>query len=79
MPSIVPMPRKGVVGNGRWNNCFGPGIRTAAGSPNKRLVCVSIAQPPSGELPKLPRGTRPTYSAAACQADELPHTAGLFE
>jgi len=79
MPEIVPMPRNGVVGKGRWNNCLGPFILAAAGSPNKSSLWVSIAHPPSGELPKLPRGTRPTNSAAALQADPLPHDDGTLE
>jgi hypothetical protein len=78
MPSIDPSARKGVVGKGLANNCLGPLNLAVAGSPNKSSLCVSMAQPPSGELPKLPRGTRPTNSAAAVQADPLPHVDGIL-
>lgn len=76
MPSIVPNPRKGVVANGRANTCFGPFVRAVPGAPQRRSVCVSIPQPPSGEFPKFPFGIIPGFPATLDTAHALPQPEG---
>jgi len=62
IPSIVPIPKKGVVANGRAKTCLGPLVRAVPGAPQSRSVCVSIPDPPSLVFPKFPRGTIPRKS-----------------
>ncbi len=70
--SREPIPKLGVVANGRLNVCLPPLTRAVPGSPHNKLLCVVIPHPPSGELPKLPRGIIPGFTAASDTAQPLP-------